>query len=686
MLRRRTRLGVVLGPRVVACVLGWMLALTACGPAHVPLDGPYTDDETQAERLLQEGLSAKRDGDLETAKLRLREVVVDFEKTESLPAALGLLGEILFHERGCGVAKTYLERLVEHHPLHPDAKEAKRRLIECAGVPRVAAPGDFRARFENEKTDAGRKKVAASAAEAALVGKDFAGAVSWLLRVWRLEADEVSRRALEAEAIEIIDDRVSFKGIRKLLESVEGVPSVEAFLSYKLARIQHHTRNFSGADETLSAHLRRWQGGTYQTEAQALLKRIRAKGFVKPDTIGAILPLTGKHRVYGDYAKQAIELALAGLKNRGPKIKLVIRDTQSDPLNARKAVDDLTEDEGVIAILGPVFTYAAEPAAYRAQALGVPLLTISAAEGLGAVGPYVFRNGLTNRAQMKALVAHAMEIEGIRRFAVLYPRHPYGEELLHLFWDEVDRRQGEIRGVESYRTGDTTFTSQVKALVARQNVQARPDYKRAVLECKKQPDSYRRARCKERAAKGLKPIVDFEGLFIPDYPRAISMISAALAFEDIVVERDPRRLRIIKKTLGNRIKPIRLLGASGWNSPDVPAKSGRNVENALFTDGFFSGADEKHTQAFVKRYARAYRRTPRLYPEALLYDSARILAHIIQTEGPKTRNAMQEAIRRVHDFPGVAGKTSFAQGADAQKPVKILTIQNRVIREVPPPE
>ena len=67
---------------------------------------------------------------------------------------------------------------------------------------------------------------------------------------------------------------------------------------------------------------------------------------------------------------------------------------------------------------------------------------------------------------MSALVSHAMDVLGMKSFAILYPRHNYGEELYNLFWDEVEKRNGEIRGIEVYET-DTTFSWPVKRLVAR---------------------------------------------------------------------------------------------------------------------------------------------------------------------------------------------------------------------------
>lgn len=668
-----------------------LTSTAACGPKRVMVNGVEMPYDEGARLVYQQGKDARGQGDRATAKARFQEVVDLFPESAEVPSALSDLAALLYDEGGCQASRMVDEKLAERFPTHAGARVAKERLAACDGT--VVAKNDqlstFRTKFQEASTPAVKKEVASAAADAAVLAGDYTQAVRWLLEVLKAEAGSAEKEAIKSEVVELIDGRVSFQGIRELLEGTSGNDFPKELLTYKLGRVQYHTRDLANSTETLNQYLATWPSGTYAAGAKKLLERIAARGNVKPRVIGVLLPLSGKHKSYGDPALQAIQLAL-GMDDKGKGgasgITLAIRDTKSDRVVAAQMAEELALDEGAIAILGPIFTYETEPAAYKAQQLGVPILTISASEGLTDIGNFVFRNGLTNKRQTDALVHHAMDIMGMKRFAILYPRHPYGEELVQLFWDAVEKKQGEIRGIESYATEDTTFTAQVKRLVARDLLDMRADYKKAIQECDNQPDTYRKARCKEAAVKDLKPIIDFDGLFIPDYPQSIAMISAALAFEDIIVETDARRLRTIEKTLGRQVTPVTLMGASGWNSPQVVERSGRNVENAIFTDGFFADADDKISAEFVELHKKRYNRAPRLYPEALFYDSAKILAYVIATAQPASRDAMQKALRQVHDFPGVAGKTSFLKGNDAERPVKILTIKNGNIQEVPPPE
>lgn len=679
----------------LGCVLIALAIATssvACGPKRVVVNGAEMTYEEGAEQVYRDAKTAQNAGDIVTAKTRFQEVVDLFPESERAPNALSELSSILFDDGGCPAARVYLERLVGDYGDHPGANLARERLAGCDGgstvVDEGTPSGTFKSEFDRAASAAEKKEVASRAADASMAAGDITGAVRWLLAVYDLESDPAQQDAVGREIAELIDGRLPFAGVRQLLEQRGRKQFPAELLVYKLGRIQYHVQDLANAAETLGKYLAEWPNGRFADGARELVSLIEARRKVTPNHLGVLLPLSGRHASYGRLALQSIQLAL-GLdeNNRGRSgIELVVRDTKSDRATAAMMVKELVVKEGVIGILGPIFTYEAESAAYKAQELGVPLLTISIADNLAEIGPYVFRNGLTNRRQIEALVEHAMEIQGLKTFAILYPRHPYGEELLHLFWDEVERRKGEIRGVESYGTDDTTFTSQVKRLVARDQLSLRYDYKKALRDCDDQPDSYRRARCKERAKKDLAPIVDFDGLFIPDYPKSISMITAALAFEDIIVEKDARRLRIIEKTLGRKVKPVTLLGASSWNSEAVTERSGRNVENAIFTDAFFADAEDKITQEFVLSYTKAFRRTPRLYPQALFFDNAKILGKILTEQRPKSREDLRTALRRVHDYQGVTGKTSFVKSNDAEKSVRVLSIKNGKIVEVPPPD
>ncbi len=652
----------------------------SCGPKSVVVNGVKMSYEDGAGVVYDEGKEAQKDGDTTTAKARFRDVIELFPESKKVPDALGELGYLLFEEGGCTAARTYLERLATDYPLHARGRQAKEKLQTCDGTATPDNPvTTFDKDYNQAASDAEKKDVASRAADGSMEAGDYTSAARWLLKVRELESDPAQKHALEDEITELIEDRVSFRGVRQLYDETRGSDFPKPLLTYKLGRVLYHVRDLDNAKSTLESYLSSWPTGPFADGARQMISMIEARGDVKPNTVGVLLPLSGRHRSYGELGLQAIKLAF-----EGSKIALVVRDTKSDSATASEMMQELALQEGSIGVIGPLFSFEAEPAGAKAQQLGVPLMTISVGEALAQLGPYVFRNGLTNKVQAEALVRWAMDVQGMKKFAILYPRHPYGEELLNYFWDEVEKRKGEIRGVESYAMGDTTFTWQVKRLVARDQLGTRADYRKARQDCAKQPDSYRRARCEDDVKKNVSPIVDFDALFIPDYYQNVSMITAALAVEDVIVEQDPRRLKIIEKTLGREVKPVTLLGASGWYSDQLLERAERNVENAVFTEAFFAEADDKRVDEFVRNYKKKYDRAPALYPEALLYDTARIFRTVLEKQHPQTREAFRAALRDLRDFPGVTGNISFANGTDAERRVKLIRIKNGKFEEIPP--
>jgi branched-chain amino acid transport system substrate-binding protein len=652
----------------------------SCGHGNVVVNGVEVPYEDGAKIVYDEGKDAQKEGDTTTAKARFRDVVELFPDSKSVPDALGELSYVLFEEGGCDAARSYLERLASDYPLHARGRQAKEKLGECDGV---AASTDqpvttYDKDFDQAGSGAERKQVAEKAVEGSLDSGDYTSAVRWLLKVRELESDAGTKSELEKQIASLIDDRVDFRGIRQLHDDAHGSDFPKPLLTYKLGRVQYHARDLENAKDTLEKYLSSWPQGPHAEGAKQLIALIEARGDVKANTIGVLLPLTGRHRSYGELGLQAIKMAF-----EGSRLELVVRDTKSDAAIAGEMMEELALKEGAIAVIGPLFAFEAEPAGAKAQQLGVPLMTISVGESVAKLGPYVFRNGLTNKVQAEALVRWAMDVEGMKRFAIMYPRHPYGEELLNYFWDEVDKRKGEIRGVESYSMGDTTFTWQVKRLVARDQLGNRRDFHEAKKECEKQPDPYRRARCEDDAKKRVKPVVDFDALFIPDYYQNVSMITAALAVEDIIVEKDPRRLKIIEKTLGREVEPVTLLGASGWYSAELIERSERNVENAVFTEAFFADGDDKRVADFVREYKKKHDREPRLYPEALLFDCAKIFRTVAEQLKPPSREAFRAAVKEMRDFPGVTGKISFSNGNDAEREVKLIRIKDGKFEEIP---
>jgi branched-chain amino acid transport system substrate-binding protein len=399
-------------------------------------------------------------------------------------------------------------------------------------------------------------------------------------------------------------------------------------------------------------------------------------------TIGVALPLSGKLKSFGEGGRSAVRLAAGELdKSADSKIRVVVRDSRGDAAGAAQAVSELIEQDGAIAIVGPLFRTEATAAAEKAQELGVPLIALTGDRQVTSAGAYAFRAGLSPEDEMEALVAYAMGELKLKTFAVLHPRSVYGELMLQQFRERVTERGGNIVGIETYAEEDTTFTEPIKRLVKRDAPASRPDFARAIAKCKDAPDSYRKGRCEREAREKLPPVIEFEALFIPDSHDRIALIAPAVVAEDIIVERDPRQLQQIEKALDRKVQPITLLGTSAWNNAELPKKAGRTVENAVFPEVFFEGAGDEPTRKFVAAFKKHIGPRPERQ-HALLYDAVRFLREVLSREQPKTTADLLDAMHAIGAFSGVTGEISFQESNEAKRTLKILTIKNQGIRSV----
>ncbi|MBN2514730.1 MAG: penicillin-binding protein activator [Deltaproteobacteria bacterium] len=415
-----------------------------------------------------------------------------------------------------------------------------------------------------------------------------------------------------------------------------GFPS--GYILYALAISYYESNDMTKATEALSTFLIWHKSHPYYDDALKLEQKFIEMELVDHFAIGCLLPLTGKFAKYGNMALDSILLATGVFDpvNTSP-VKLIVEDSKGDPETACRAVNKLATEDRVIGIIGPMSSITALEAAQEAQQLRIPMLTLTQKDRITAIGDYVFRNFLTAVMQVKTLVQYSVQNLGMTSFAILYPEDKYGIEMMNLFWDEVLRWGGEIRGVESYDTKKTDFGDEIKALTGL-NFQERGTEE-----------------------EKSKPVVDFDAIFIPDSYTRVAMIAPQLAFYDVT--------------------GTQLLGTNAWNSKELLKRDNEYLEGAIFVDGFFRNSYYPSVRTFIDRFYVAYGREP-TDMEALAYDAASIIVNILQNNTIKTRSDLRDNILQLQNYQGITGTTSFLEDGDAQKSLYVLMVRGNDIIQI----
>jgi ABC-type branched-subunit amino acid transport system substrate-binding protein/thioredoxin-like negative regulator of GroEL len=635
-------------------LLALLLVLAACAPARmVTIDGQQVPYEKAAQSEFARAKSLLDAGKFGAAAAAFAGFIDRYPDSSLTGEALFRRGQALAGAGQYEQAQQALQQFLEKYPTSPFKN------------PAAAELGMVQSKL-------------GLAAEAAQSLKPMAEQMT----------PEVTEKQL-ADFTEVLESAPAAEVARLVAETDKRSPAWP-LAALKLARIQLHTGDRVHAGELAAEILSITAGqGPTADGARAVQRAVQPAGAVKPNLLGIVLPLSGDLKGFADQALNGIALTL-DLQNRGA-LQVEVKDSKGEPDAAADAVEELAQ-AGAIAILGPLGVAEGLAAATRAQQLGIPVVSLSRAEGLTALGDYVFRDMPTSSAQARAVAEYAQKKLNVKGFGILQPESPYGDEMTRYFWDAVEGGGATVRAYEHYPRETTTFKPFIQSMVGRtaSDLEERQQYADELKKLAEQiKDPYKRRKAAQALRNAQAPIVDFEALFIPDSARTVRLIGPAIASEDVITAGcDTKELEVVKKTTKNeQLRTVQLLGTSLWDSPDLTdERSGvaRYVQCSIFVDVFFAQSERPATRKFVDDFANAYHRPPG-FLEAHAFDAAALIKRASEDRHPGTREQMRDALATMQKpFEGATGDTVFGKDREAQKPFFWLWINRGTILEFDP--
>lgn len=679
--------------RLPSLLLVCCLALTACPPKNIGTGtGPKVEVKADpaADAALKQARGvadskSRRDG-IE-ALLAVRK---SFPETTAGQDALYEAGVLAFEEGDYALARKSLGELLFENPLHAKANDARLK-SGLAAVEQKAYREGFQTlsplveNLEGEDRRLAEEALARAAAGSQQYGEALKAA---LKQVESAESDDARQKAL-ANLEDVVETKTTFLAIAEAWNDLSKSHPGWPLIAFKMARVYYHLRDWNRLDETLRSLLSVAPDSPYAPEAKTLLERLAKRTKVRGKAVGAVLPMSGKYKAFGETTMRGLQLAL-----KGSDIELIVKDTQGDPTTTAKLVEQLAFEDGVIAIIGPLLSDDAKRAALVAEELQVPLISLSRVEELTTIGPHIFRTMVTNSQQAEALADYAMGTLGYKTFAILHPNTAFGQELSAEFWDAIEKRGGQVRGVESYNHDQKTFTEEAKKLAGRYYLEDRADYYEKLREIRESTnDEFRRRKAAEKMKAALDPVVDFEAMLIPDSWQQVSLVAPALAVEDIITNAcDKRDLERIQKTTGkDKLKTVTLLGPSTWSSPkgasgdlQLIERGGKYVLCSVYVEAFYEQSDRPSTKAFVSAFREAYRDSSITLLDAVGFDTGALVRSVIEKQAPGSRADFREVLQHVKNFEGATGSISFDDVREARRQLYLLNITTRGVKEVTP--
>lgn len=464
------------------------------------------------------------------------------------------------------------------------------------------------------------------------------------------ETEASVRESQRIKALEYTESRMSESELAQVAESAE-FGFLRGYALFRLANIYFEQRDFNRARNAFRDVMDLLPNSDLSEKASAKIKQIDARRQVNPQTIGAIIPLSGKHAAIGSRILRGLQLGLGIYGPERSDLRLAVIDEDGNPDSARRGVERLVTEDHVIGIVGSLLSRTATAVASKADELGVPSIGLSQKMGLTDIGKTVFRNALTSEMQVRELVRTAMDQFGIRNFAILYPNDSYGTEYANLFWDEVLARGGTITGAQSYNSDETDFSGPVQRLIGTFYVEDRVDeYKSRLKEWQKKAKSPRSTPPDDL----LPPLVDFEAIFIPDNVKAVGQIAPMLSFNDV--------------------NNITLLGTNLWNTEDLIRRGQKSVESAVFVDSALPRPDDFRRLNFYHLFRQTFNEEPTLF-EIQGYDAGLMIRQALAS-GERTRVGLSERLTSLRQFSGALGPMAVSPQRELLRPISTLGVQH----------
>jgi branched-chain amino acid transport system substrate-binding protein len=345
----------------------------------------------------------------------------------------------------------------------------------------------------------------------------------------------------------------------------------------------------------------------------------------KEIVVGGIFPLSGNAATFGQSSKQGMQLAAddvnqkGGLAVGGAKllVKASYEDDEGNPEKAANACQKLISQNGVKAVIGAVMSKNSLAIAPICQEAKVPMISPASTNvKVTEAGDFIFRACFIDPFQGAVLANYAYNQLNARKAAAIYDNgNDYNKGLAEVFKATFEKLGGKIVSSEAFT--DEANTVDFKAQLT--NIKAAgPDF-----------------------------------LYAPNYYAA-----------DAVIMKQAHEIGLNVPTGGG----------DGWDSPQLTAIGGKDVEGCVFSNHFSKDDTSAVVQNFVKRYREKYGAEPDALA-SLAYDAAVILFGAVEKAGTLDGTAVRDAIKASH-VVGVSGTITFDEKRNPVKSAVVLKIEN----------
>ena len=307
----------------------------------------------------------------------------------------------------------------------------------------------------------------------------------------------------------------------------------------------------------------------------------------------------------------------------GMPVEFIVMDNQGarefpDAAESIRIATALIEQEGVVAILGPLLSTNSMQVGPVATLLRRPIITGSSGEKVTSTGEFVFITVAPSSVQGAKTAQFALdptELNAKTAATIRQVGDVYSGAVADAFEENFQKLGGQLVASEVYQHGDRDFTAQLTKI------------------------------------KAAAPDVLLIAGFNPEIPLF------ALQARNMGIDAS-------------------FIGTNGWDEPDKllgTLEDNTPLEGSYFTRGF--NVESVSAAAFVKAYAAMYMEPPD-GPSAWGYDAMSLLALAIKNAGTLEPDAVRDALANTTNYQGATAISRFDENRHPIKYLELYTIRN----------
>ncbi len=337
--------------------------------------------------------------------------------------------------------------------------------------------------------------------------------------------------------------------------------------------------------------------------------------------VGILAPLTGRFSSWGEYTRDAAEMAVAEIAAKGGvpgvgKIKLIYADSEGNAKVGVSAVTKLISRDKVHVVLGEALSSVTLPTMAVTQRAKIPQLTaISGSPKVtGSGNKWIFRTQINQTYSGDLLADWALNRLKFKKIAILHANEPFGAGGANSFRAGLAKRGMKPVAFERFNRGDKDFSGQLRRI----------------------------------KAAGAK-LLGFFGFHT----------EAAISFKQA-------------KQLG---LDLTILTNDALANPKFLELAGADAEGVIISSMFIADNPDPLVEAFVKRFKAKFGRDPNQF-HGSIYDAIYILAEAFKRAGSTNNEKLRKALLSIQDLRGVTGVHKFDEYGDDRKGFLLMIVKN----------